>query len=148
MIAPPLVECVRSSNHIDVIHQPRPEEPTAGRRLEGRPRARPCQWPSFETPCCARLLRMRSVGSNSILPIATLDISMRHQHRQRGVGQDVTGGAAEYHLAQAALRVGAFYDEIAASQLRMIEDRLTGRASGRCDGDASCRHTVAAQGNA
>jgi copper resistance protein C len=45
--------------------QPRPEEPTEGRRLEGRPRARPCLLPSFvlreslRTPCCARLLRMR-----------------------------------------------------------------------------------------
>jgi hypothetical protein len=33
-----------------------------GGRLEGRPRARLCQRPSFETPCRARLLRMRSVG--------------------------------------------------------------------------------------
>src|SRR6266436_1057082 len=33
--------------HIDIIHQPRPEEPTEGRRLEGRPRARLCQRPSF-----------------------------------------------------------------------------------------------------
>src|SRR5712671_4728676 len=46
-----------------IIHQPRPEEPTEGRRLEGRPRARPCRRPSFETPCCARLLRMRSVDA-------------------------------------------------------------------------------------
>src|SRR5258708_3041256 len=28
-------------------------------RLEGRPQARSCQRPSFETPCCARLLRKR-----------------------------------------------------------------------------------------
>src|SRR6266436_1030538 len=46
----------RKSHVIDhdvlrVIHQPRPEEPTEGRRLEGRPRARPCRLPSFETPC-------------------------------------------------------------------------------------------------
>src|SRR5258708_5424684 len=39
--------------------RPRPEEPTEGRRLEGRPQARPYQRPSFETPCCARLLRIR-----------------------------------------------------------------------------------------
>src|SRR5258708_34585831 len=45
--------------------RPRPEEPTEGRRLEGRPRARPYQRPSFvlreslRTPCCAPLLRMR-----------------------------------------------------------------------------------------
>src|SRR5260370_23550823 len=31
------------------MHQPRPEEPSEGRRLEGRPQARPCQRPSFET---------------------------------------------------------------------------------------------------
>src|SRR5258707_15848134 len=35
-------------------------------RLEGWPQARPRPLPSFETPCCARLLRMRSVGFNSI----------------------------------------------------------------------------------
>src|SRR5262249_33764365 len=34
------------------------EEPTEGRRLEGRPRARPGQQPSVATRCCARLLRL------------------------------------------------------------------------------------------
>ncbi len=60
----------RSSNHIDIINQPRPEERAESSlrcaRLEGRPQARSCRCPSFETPCCARLLRMRPVGSNSI----------------------------------------------------------------------------------
>ncbi len=31
-------------------------------RLEGRPQARPCRRPFFETPCYARLLRMRSTA--------------------------------------------------------------------------------------
>src|SRR5437899_224884 len=57
-----LVERFRGSNHIGLIHQPRPEEPTEGRRLERRPQARPCQWPSLKTPCCARLDRMRPMG--------------------------------------------------------------------------------------
>jgi hypothetical protein len=30
------------------------EEPTEGRRLEGRPQARPCRRPSFETPAFGR----------------------------------------------------------------------------------------------
>src|SRR5580700_3700425 len=34
------VQRSRTSNHIAVIHQPRPEEPCAARRLEGRPQAR------------------------------------------------------------------------------------------------------------
>ncbi len=45
------------------IHQPRPEEAALlGGRLEGWQQARSRRGPSFETPCCARLLRMRSVG--------------------------------------------------------------------------------------
>src|SRR5271156_7153879 len=63
-----LVHRFRGSNHIDIINQPRPEEPCAARRLEGRPQARSCRRPSFETPCFTRLLRMRSVGLNSIPP--------------------------------------------------------------------------------
>ena len=63
---------------IEVIHQPRSEEPTEGRRLEGRPRARPCQGPSFETAAQARgLLRMRSV---ELLP--THPTALRRPARQ------------------------------------------------------------------
>src|SRR6185437_13509459 len=40
--------------------------------------------------------------------------SMRHQDRQGGICQDVTRGSAEHHLPQAALRVGAFDQQIAA----------------------------------
>jgi hypothetical protein len=35
--------------------------------------------------------------------------SVRHQDRQGRVCQDVAGGAAEHHLAQAALRIGALH---------------------------------------
>src|SRR6516165_7351298 len=46
---PLLVQRFRGSNHIDTIHQPRPEERASCARLEGRPQARSRQRPSFET---------------------------------------------------------------------------------------------------
>src|SRR5262249_10130935 len=33
------------------VEEPRPEERALCARLGGRPQARPCPWPSFETPC-------------------------------------------------------------------------------------------------
>src|SRR5271154_4167096 len=58
-----LVHRFRSLNHIDIINQPRPEERALARvskdgRRQGHATA------SFETPCFACLLRMRSVGLN------------------------------------------------------------------------------------
>jgi len=37
-------------------------------RLEGRPQARPCQRPSFETPCCARLLVQKWKQNSRLAP--------------------------------------------------------------------------------
>ena len=60
-----LVPRFRGSNHIDITNQPRPEERARGARLEGRPQATWCRRRSFETPCFAQLLRMRSAGLDS-----------------------------------------------------------------------------------
>ena len=51
---------------------------------------------------------------------------MRHQYRQLRIGQNVARGAAEDHLAQAALRIGAFDDEVATEFVRLGEDSFTG----------------------
>jgi hypothetical protein len=45
---------------------PPPEEHRAAMRLEGWPLAPPRLLPSFETPCCARLLRMRAASVHSL----------------------------------------------------------------------------------
>ena len=41
---------------------------------------------------------------------------MREEHRQFGRRQDVAGGAAEDHLPQTALRIGAFDQQIGADR--------------------------------
>ena len=59
-----LVLRFRGSNHIDIIINLVLRSALSCARLEGRPQATWCRR-SFETPCFARLLRMRSVGLNS-----------------------------------------------------------------------------------
>src|SRR5579871_3467426 len=59
--------------------------------------------------------------------------SVRHQYRQGGTGQDVARGAAEDHLAQAALSVGALDEEVAAERLCDRQDSLAGRAALEAD---------------
>jgi methionine-rich copper-binding protein CopC len=56
--------------------QRRPEEPTEGRRLEGRPQLRLCQRPSFET----------AAHRNRLLPISTLYVAEVGQARLRWGG--------------------------------------------------------------
>ena len=53
---------------------------------------------------------------------------MRHQHRQIRMGEDVPRGAAENHLAQAALRISAFDDEVAAKLFGLGQDGFPGAA--------------------
>src|SRR5258707_12274079 len=53
---------------------------------------------------------------------------IRHQHRQGRVRQDVARRAAEYHLAQTALGVGALDEEVAVERLRGGQYGLSGRA--------------------
>src|ERR1700730_10317668 len=48
-----------NSNHIETRHGPRPEEPCAARRLEGRPQARPTRVCILRDGA-TRLLKMRS----------------------------------------------------------------------------------------
>ena len=55
--------------------------------------------------------------------------SVRHQHRQGGVPEDVTGGAAEDELAQPALGVGALDEQVAIQRLRRGQDRFAGGAA-------------------
>jgi hypothetical protein len=47
--------------------------------------------------------------------------SMRQQHRQRRAGENVLRGPPEDHLAQSALGVGAFDDEITTEHLRLCQ---------------------------
>jgi len=51
---------------------------------------------------------------------------MRHQYRQLGIGENIAGGAAEDHLPQAALRIGALDDEVAAEFVGLGEQDLAG----------------------
>jgi hypothetical protein len=72
-------------------------------------------------------LSLNADGIESVAwPHCSLLQLIRHQHRQRRVLEDVAGRAPEYHLAQTALGVGAFDEEIAAERLRGREDRLSG----------------------
>src|SRR5688572_6427864 len=56
--------------------------------------------------------------------------SVSHEHRQRRVRQDMAGCAAQDHLPQTALRVGAFYEKVAAERLGAREDGFA-RSAGR-----------------
>ena len=55
--------------------------------------------------------------------------STRHEHRYGCVCQNVPGGAAEYHLPQSALGVGALDQQVAVLRRCVGEDRLTGAAA-------------------
>ena len=54
---------------------------------------------------------------------------MRHQHRQFGICQYVTGRSAEDHLTQPALCAGAFDQEIAALRCRSLQNRFASAAA-------------------
>ena len=69
-------------------------------------RSRICSISNFGASCFTRKMR---------------DVSMRHKHRQIGLGDDLPGRVAEDQLADAALRVAAFDDEIGAEPMRGFE---------------------------
>ena len=71
--------------------------------------------------------------------------SMRHQHRQLGMGHDVAGGAAEHHLPQPAAGEGALDQEVAAFGLGGGEHRLAGAAVVDFDPDRLRGDAVALQ---
>jgi ABC-type nitrate/sulfonate/bicarbonate transport system permease component len=71
--------------------------------------------------------------------------SMCHEHRQFGIAQDVSGRAAEDHLPQSALRVGALDHEVAPQCFGVTENRLAGEAAIEADGHRLCRHPVQLQ---
>jgi len=58
-------------------------------------------------------------------------LSVREQDRQRRIEDEMTRHAAEDHLAQAALRIGALDDQVGAAGDRGVDDRLAGRAVAR-----------------
>src|ERR1700730_13162425 len=64
-----LVRRFRSSNHIDIINKPHPEEPTEGRRLEGCPQATAGEAAILRAARKSALLRMRSVCLSSMRSI-------------------------------------------------------------------------------
>ena len=57
--------------------------------------------------------------------------SVRHQDRQSGVCKNMSRRAAEDHLPQAALRVGAFDQQVAAERGRVLKNDFAGRATRR-----------------
>ena len=63
--------------------------------------------------------------------LAMTSPSMRHQHRKLGVGEDVARGAAEDHLAQPALGVGAFDEEVAAEFGGLVQQNFAGACACR-----------------
>src|SRR5215470_7175199 len=77
---------------------------------------------------CAEALAVRRPSSPSPYQSRILDL-IRHQHRQGRVRQDMARGAAEYHLAQTALGVGALDEEVAVERPRGSQYGLSGRAA-------------------
>src|SRR6202022_4850528 len=71
--------------------------------------------------------------------------SMCHEHRQLGIAQDVSGRAAEDHLPQSALRVGALDHEVTPQRLGVTENRLAGEAAIEANGHRLSRHPVQLQ---
>jgi hypothetical protein len=77
---------------------------------------------------------------------------MRHEHRQIGHGQNMTGGTAEDHLAQPALGISAFDQKIGANLLGLFEKGFADAAALRdvdrlgrnADPAEIARHLVAA----
>src|ERR1700676_1058352 len=81
--------------------------------------------PAQARPRRAVAHRRTAQASGTKRPIAG---SMRHQHGQLRVGENVPRGAAEDHLAQAALRISALDDEVAAELLGLGQDSFAGAA--------------------
>src|SRR5208282_5700477 len=74
-------------------------------------------WPEAPSPFAFRSKFMRN-------RVSFRGRSVRHQYRQRRTRQDVPRRAPEYHLAQAALGIGALHQEIAAMRFGVIENGL------------------------
>ncbi len=55
--------------------------------------------------------------------------SVSHEYWQLSIPKNVIGGTAKNHLAQAALRVSAFEQEIGAEALGLFENGLAGFSS-------------------
>src|SRR3954468_19785337 len=53
-------------------------------------------------------------------------ISVGHDHREIGLVEDVAGRAAENHLPQPTLGVGALDDQVGAGKLRFAQDGVAG----------------------
>ena len=64
---------------------------------------------------------------------------MRRQHRQFGMRQDMTGGAAEDQFAQQPMAIGAHHDEIGAALGRPGEKRRAYVLRRRCRDTLYCK---------
>src|SRR6185437_2472455 len=71
--------------------------------------------------------------------------SVRHEDRQGRVAEDVTGGAAEDHLPQTALRIGALDEQVAAERGGAFQNDFAGGARAGVDGHRLGLDAVAAQ---
>ena len=76
-----------------------------------------------------------SVARGAAADTAAIVRSMRHQDRQGRMGEDVAGGAAEDHLPQAALGIGALDQQVALPRRGLRQDGLAGAAALGRDGD-------------
>ena len=72
-------------------------------------------------------------------------LSRGHQDREGGFVQDVLGRAAEDHLPQPAVGVGAFDQEVGAEPRGLGQDRFAGRPSLRLDRGGLRRDAAPAQ---
>ena len=59
-------------------------------------------------------LRARPEGVGRVVWSVSFDNLVRHQDRQARMGEDVARRAAEHHLTQTALGVGAFDQKVGA----------------------------------
>src|SRR5262249_44657663 len=73
--------------------------------------------------------------SENRYPLFGIMLLVRHEHGQHGVAEDVARGAAEDHLAQPALGIGALDEKIAAELPCARQDDLAGAAALRLEGD-------------
>src|SRR6266567_3481494 len=95
---------------------------------------------SGSTDCGAYRLRntekpARATATRRRSELIGLAGSVRHQHRQLRAGKNVPGGAAENHLAQPALRIGALDQKITTERIGFDEQCLAGAAFLRCHGE-------------
>src|SRR5215213_1181661 len=125
----------------------------------GNPMRADAQWPDpvagFSSSAAAILSMSSSVSASmrfqSVRPLLVLSLldviaeSMRHQHRQLGVSQDMARLAPKNHLAQAALGVGALDQEVAAERAGALQDDLAGGAALGLRHDGLGRDAVDAQ---